>query len=237
MFPIRDVNPTAITPFITLALIAACAIVFFLVQNHPTQAETEEFLFRRAVISCEVTTGSPLTAEEIIQQTCVDDVGAPVFPEKNARLAALTSLFLHGGLGHLLFNMWFLWIFGNNVEEAYGHLGYLVMYVIGGLAATMTFVFMNPTSTVPLVGASGAIAAILGAYAILFPGHRVLTLVGWIPLPIPAALFLGIWFVLQFGLGGTNVAWEAHAGGFVFGAALTLFLRRRLLRRVLTPIY
>jgi membrane associated rhomboid family serine protease len=232
VFPIRDVNPTSIKPVVTLALIAACAYVFFFVQNHPTQAETEEFLFRRAVISCEVTTGSPLSAQEIVEQTCSESVDTPYFPEKDPRLAALTSMFLHGGLAHLVFNMWFLWIFGNNVEEAFGHLGYLLMYILGGLAATMTFVFTNPTSTVPLVGASGAIAAVLGAYAILFPGHRVLTLVGWIPLPLPAALFLGVWFILQFGLGGTNVAWEAHAGGFVFGAALTLLIRRRLLRRV-----
>ncbi len=232
MFPVRDVNPTAITPYVTLIVILACALVFFFVQNQPTQGEAEEFLFRRAVISCEVTTGAPLTADEILTEVCSSEPGVPVFPEKNPWLATLTSMFLHGGLAHLAFNMWFLWIFGNNVEEAYGHLGFLVMYLVGGVAATLVFVFVNPNSTVPLVGASGAIAAILGAYAILFPGHRVLTLVGWFPLALPAALFLGIWFILQFGLGGSNVAWEAHTGGFAFGAVLTLLVRRRLLSRI-----
>jgi membrane associated rhomboid family serine protease len=157
-----------------------------------------------------------------------------VFPDKNVFLALLTSMFLHGSVGHVLFNMWFLWIFGNNVEEAYGHVGYLLLYIIGGLAATAAYVGFNPDATVPLVGASGAVAVAMGAYLVLFPGHRVLSLVGWLFLPVPAAVFLVFWFVAQFGLGGTNTAWEAHAGGFVFGAGISLFLRSMLMRRVLT---
>ena len=232
MFPIRDINPTRITPLVTLALIGVCLFVFFFVQNQSTGAEVEEFLFRRAVISCEITTGDPLTAFEIVNQVCSDQPGAPVFPEKSPWVAAFTSMFLHAGLAHVLFNLWFLWIFGNNVEEAYGHGGFLVLYLIGGVAATLAFVMLNPGSTVPLVGASGAIAAVLGAYAVLFPGHRVLTLVVWFPVAIPAAIFLGIWFFAQFGLGGSNVAWEAHAGGFVFGLVATALFRRSLIRRV-----
>jgi len=99
------------------------------------------------------------------------------------------------------------------------------------LVATGAYVTMNPDATVPLVGASGAIAVAMGAYAVLFPGHQVLSLVGWFFLPLPAALFLVIWFVAQFGLGGTGTAWEAHAGGFVFGAGISLLLRSRLMRR------
>lgn len=232
MLPIRDLNPTRITPVLTFIIIGACGFVFFYFQNQETEREGVEFLFRRAAISCEITTGSPLTAHEINNRVCSSDVGSPVFPDKSPWMSMLTSMFLHGGLGHLLFNMWFLWIFGNNVEEAFGHIGYMALYLLGGLVATMAFVVANPTSTDPLVGASGAIAAVLGAYAVLFPTHRVLTLIGWLLLPIPAALFLGIWFVGQFGLGGTNVAWEAHAGGFVFGLVVALLFRRPLLRRV-----
>ncbi len=125
-----------------------------------------------------------------------------------------------------------MWIFGNNIEEAYGHVGYAVFYLLGGLVATVAFVGLNPGTTIPLVGASGAIAAVMGAYLVLFPKHRVTSLVGWFILPLPAAIFLVIWFVAQFGLGGTGVAWEAHAGGFIFGVAVTLFLRNRLLGRV-----
>lgn len=234
MFPLRDVNPSRITPMVTLGLIAASLFVFFLVQNQSGLAEQQEFLHRRAAIGCEITSLEPLSPEEILTGECSSDPGEPVFPDKSPFLSVLTSMFLHGSVGHVLFNMWFLWIFGNNVEEAYGRFRYLLMYIVGGIAATLAFVALNPLSTVPLVGASGAIAAVLGAYAVLFPGHRVLSLLGWFVVPIPAAIFLGFWFFAQFGLGGTNVAWEAHAGGFVFGFALTLLYRRRALRRVRT---
>ena len=232
MFPLRDVNPTNIKPFITIGFILANLLVFFLIQNQQTLAEQTEFLYRRAAIGCEITTFEPLSAEERITERCLSGSESPVYPEKNPLLSMLTSMFLHGGLAHVAFNMWFLWIFGNNVEEAFGRLRYVLMYIAGGVGATLAFVAMNPDSTVPLVGASGAIAAVLGSYAVLFPGHRVLSLLGWFVVPVPAALFLGVWFVAQFGLGGTNVAWEAHAGGFALGFALTLVFRRRLLRRV-----
>lgn len=230
MFPLRDVNPTRTTAFATLALIAASLYVFFVIQAQDAPQGQEEFLYRRAAISCEITTGDPLTESEIVGQTCSDERGDPVFPDKEPLLSVVTSLFLHGSVGHVLFNMWFLWLFGNNVEEAYGRIRYLILYFLGGVAATGAFVFMNPDSTIPLVGASGAIAAVLGAYAVLFPGHRVLSLIGWFVIPVPAALFLGFWFLAQFGLGGTNVAWEAHAGGFLFGLLVTLPFRRSMLR-------
>jgi membrane associated rhomboid family serine protease len=232
VIPLRDVNPTRTTPYVTLAVIAVCVLVFFFVQNQPTEADVEAFLYRRAAISCELTTANPLTPDEIIEQTCSSQPGAPLFPEKSPWISVLTSLFLHGGLAHLGFNMWFLWIFGNNVEEAFGHFRYALLYIVGGIVATGAFVAANPESTVPLVGASGAIAAALGAYGVLFPGHRVLTLVGWFLIPMPASIFLAIWFVLQFGLGGTGTAWEAHVGGFLFGLIVAGVFRRSLLRRV-----
>lgn len=232
MLPIRDVNPTRTTPWVTLGLIGACALVFFVFQGQDTEIGQLEFLYERAVIACEITTGQPLTVFEIESQACTSEPGAEVFPDKQPWPSVLTSMFLHGGIAHLLFNMWSLWIFGNNVEEAFGHVRYALLYLLGGVAATGAFVFANPESTVPLVGASGAIAATLGAYLVLFPGHRVLTLLGWFLVPLPAALFLTIWFFAQFGLGGTSTAWEAHVGGFVFGVAIALLFRRSLLRRV-----
>lgn len=233
MLPIRDANPTRITPFITWGLIAACTVVFFVYQNQQTFAEQSEFLYRRAAISCEIVTGQPLSAAEINNQVCEPRSGPPVFPEKQPWRSVLISMFLHGGLAHLLFNMWSLWIFGNNVEEAFGHFRYVLLYLFGGIAATAAFVFANPESTAPLIGASGAIAATFGAYAVLFPGHRILTLLGWILIPMPASIFLAVWFVAQFGLGGTNTAWEAHVGGFLFGLVVAGVFRRSLLRRVL----
>lgn len=232
MFPLRDVNPTRITPIVTIGLILASLVVFFVVQGaQDTPAEQEAFLYERAVISCEVTTGTPLSLEQATSGNCNSAAAQPIFPDKNPLLAVLTSMFLHGSVGHVVFNMWFLWIFGNNVEEAFGFVRYIAMYLLAGLAATFAFVVMNPQSTVPLVGASGAIAGVLGAYAVLYPGHKVMSLVGWFVVPVPAAIFLGLWFVAQFGLGGTNVAWEAHAGGFVFGLVVALLFRRRLLSR------
>lgn len=232
MFPIRDINPTRITPVVTLALIAINVAVFFLFQMRGTAEEQQELIYERAAIACEVTTGAPLGIDEILDDVCLPGSESPIFPDKNVFLALFTSMFLHGGVAHVLFNMWFLWIFGNNVEEAFGHVGYLFFYLIGGLAATAVYVALNPDSTVPLIGASGAIAVALGAYAVLFPGRRVLSLVGWLLIPIPAAVFLVIWFALQFVAGQTGVAWEAHVGGFVFGAGVALLLRTRLLSRV-----
>jgi len=231
VFPIRDLNPTRIVPVMTILLIAANLFVFFGVQGR-TQGAEAEFLYRRAAIACEITTGDPLSPAEIEREVCSSVTEEPLFPNKSPWYAMVISMFLHGSVGHVLFNMWFLWIFGNNVEEAFGMLAYLTMYLVGGVAATLVFVFANPSSTIPLVGASGAIAAVLGVYAVLFPGHRIISLVGWFLVPLPAALFLGIWFIAQFGLGGTNVAWEAHAGGFAFGLIAAMFLRRRLMTRV-----
>lgn len=232
VFPIRDVQRTRVRPWVTWLVIAGCIYVFFTFQTQTSEADQIEFLYERAAVACEIVTGRPLSVAEIVTQTCDASAGAPAFAEKQPWTAVLTSMFLHGSLAHLLFNMWSLWIFGNNVEEAFGHFRYILLYLSGGVIATIAFVGANPLSTVPLVGASGAIAAVLGAYAALFPTHRIITLLGWIPLPIPAIVFLAIWFVSQFQLGGTSIAWEAHVGGFVFGFIVAVIFRRSLLRRV-----
>ncbi len=244
MLPIRDINPTRIFPIITISLIAANVLIFFGWQNGMagSDAEIEEFLYENAAIACEIRTGDPLTQLEINNSICDDENGAEgsrapgasseAHPDKDVLLSVLVSMFLHGGLIHLLGNMWFLWIFGNNIEEAFGSIGYLIMYLAAGIAATGAFVLANLGSTDPLVGASGAIAGVLGAYLVLFPRHQVLTLVFVLFVPIPAIVFLSIWFFSQFAISDASVAWEAHVGGFIFGAVVTLPLRNFLLRRV-----
>ncbi|MGZ8754272.1 MAG: rhomboid family intramembrane serine protease [Acidimicrobiia bacterium] len=229
MFPLRDENPTTVFAWVTLVFIAVNLFVFFEIQLAGTAAEQELMLYESAAIGCEITTGQPLSEAETSSGECSTDLGEPVAEEKNVYLAIFTSMFLHGGLGHLLFNMWFLWLFGNNVEEAYGHFRYAALYLVGGIVATMVFVVMNPASTVPLVGASGAIAAVMGAYGVLFPKHQITTLLGRIVTRLPAFLYLAIWFGAQFMLGGSNTAWEAHVGGFAFGALVSLAFRSRLL--------
>jgi membrane associated rhomboid family serine protease len=232
LIPIRDLNPTRIFPIVTVALILVNVGAFLWQPASGTQEEID-FLYERAGIACELTTGEPLTLTEAARDQCVaDSTEAPVFPDKNIWLAGIVSMFLHGGLFHILGNMWFLWIFGNNIEEAFGTFGFLVMYLAAGVVATAAFVLTNPDATVPLVGASGAIAGVLGAYLVLFPAHQVLTLLVFFFVPIPAILFLGLWFLSQFGIADVGVAWEAHVGGFVFGVLVTLPLREVLLRRV-----
>lgn len=235
MFPIRDVNPTRIRPFVTWAIIAANVLVYFALQ--PQQSpEADEFVYQYAAIPCEVTTGHPLDQQEIASGVCSRaDRGTEVFPDKSVWAAVVVSMFLHGGIAHLLFNMWSLWIFGNNVEEAFGPVGYLAMYGAAGVAATLGFVLVNRDLTVPLVGASGAIAGVMGAYLVLFPRHMVMTLVFFRVVAIPSVIFLGIWLVTQFALvdQASGIAWEAHVAGFIFGALLTLALRPVLLRRTL----
>ena len=205
MIPISDENPTRSVPYINYALIALNVLVFIWQISLGPSGQTA--LYQMALIPYNLTSGL--------------DLG-------DAR-AMLTSMFMHAGLAHLAGNMLYLWIFGDNVEDVLGHVRYLLFYLAGGVAASLTHVVLYPSSSIPTVGASGAIAATLGAYLLLFPQRKVLT---FVPLGyfmqlarLPAAVVLGMWFVLQFfqgvlvlgmtELGG--VAFWAHIGGFVFG--------------------
>ena len=233
MLPIRDVNPTLIRPLVTWAIIALNALVFFVIQPDSSPA-ADEFAYRNAAIACELTTGDPVDIFEINSGTCLErSQGEQPFPDKNVWLAVLVSMFLHAGIAHILFNMWSMWIFGNNVEEAYGHLAFALFYVAAGVAATAGFVILEPDTTVPLVGASGAIAGVMGAYLVLFPRHQILTLIFIRAVAIPSVAFLGLWFASQFLLVGdaSGIAWQAHVAGFAFGVLVTLPLRERLLGR------
>jgi membrane associated rhomboid family serine protease len=252
VIPIRDSNPTRRIPFITLGLIAANLLVFLLWQpTFGTQAEQQLFYFCHAEISWETShqenlaqggaeardaleadfgPGNAAVIQRAVQQEC---------PNKSWLASIFVAMFLHGGLLHIGGNMLFLWIFGNNVEDRLGYVVYPLFYVMGGLAAAGLSLAFGPNSTIPSLGASGAIGAILGAYLVLFPRARVLTLIifffiTWIELP--ASIVLLAWFALQLfsGVGqlGTHVsggvAYWAHVGGFAFGALVAwVFYRRR----------
>jgi membrane associated rhomboid family serine protease len=231
LLPIRDLNPGQRTAAVNWLLIGVTVLIFFFIQGG--SGNFERHLYQQAAIPCEVTTGQPLSVAEINGGPCRND-GNSLFPGKNVWFAVVASIFFHGSVGHLLANMWVLMIFGNNIEDAFGHIGFLVFYLLGGLVAAAVHIGLNPTSVVPVVGASGAIAAVMGAYFVLYPGARVLSIIPpfffW-PFVLPAAFFLGIWFLSQFLLAGgdTNIAWEAHVGGFAFGLVMALLFRRRLL--------
>ena len=233
MIPLHDENPTRNTPWVTILLIAACVIVYFFVEPGSTEVNaTAEFNYRNAAVPCEVVTGEPLTIHELVSGTCerqADGTPEP-FPDKHVLLAVLVSMFLHGSLLHLGGNMLFLWIFGNNVEDRLGALRYLAFYVVAGIVATGAHIVAQPHSTVPVVGASGAIAGVMGAYLVWFPRAKVRTLLflGFFVLfPVISARWLLLfWFVSQFFVNpNEGVAWVAHVGGFIFGALIALLLR------------
>lgn len=238
MIPLRDANPTRRTPYFTWGLIAINVALFFLWQPLGSAAESQVpglppgvtqgvvFSYCHGAIPEELTSFEPLP-----------DVDAAC-DGKSVAASLFTAMFLHGGLLHLGGNMLYLWIFGNNVEDRMGHVRFLLFYLIGGIAATYAHVATEPSSTIPLIGASGAIAAVLGAYIVLWPHARILTAIIFYFITVvqlPAALVLGFWFVLQFFQGALTlgaeaaggVAWFAHIGGFVFGAGVAwLFYRR-----------
>jgi len=223
MIPLRDDNPTTLKPVITVGLIALCTLVFFWQLSLGAHAE--------AVIQALGVMPAALFGKQAL---------APELMQVPAALTVVTSMFLHGGWMHLIGNMLYLWIFGNNVEDAMGHGRFVVFYLVCGAVAVLAQALPAPDSTIPMIGASGAISGVLGAYLLLYPHARVLVL---IPLGffsrviyLPAMIVLGFWFLLQLlstllaDPGRPGVAFGAHAGGFVAGMLLVPLFKRRGVR-------
>jgi membrane associated rhomboid family serine protease len=250
VIPIADANRSSRIPWVTLGLIVVNILVFLLWESTLQGREQETFFYCNGMVPYEVSHQTNLAdggadARAALAEDGTTDAASlqrdlqERCPNKSWALALLVSMFLHGGWAHLLGNMLYLWIFGDNVEDRLGALPYLGFYLMGGLAADGLQIAFDQSSTIPNVGASGAIAAVLGAYLFLFPGARVKTLVfllvfiTWIELP--AAVVLGGWFILQLFSGvssigeeGAGVAYWAHVGGWVFGYVVAwLFYRDR----------
>lgn len=230
MIPLRDQNPGIRFPAITVALILTAAAIYYFVQL----PQGDSAVFEYATIPCEFSGGGPVSLHELTTGVCDPYQEPGVFDDKAILLSLFSSIFLHAGFAHLLGNMWSLWIFGNNVEDAFGRLRYVVLYLAGGVVAGLAHIAINPGSTIPVVGASGAIAAVMGAYIILFPRARIATWAVLVPLSVPAWIFLSLWFASQFWIAGSSpdVAWEAHVAGFVFGMVVALVMRRGLIDRL-----
>jgi membrane associated rhomboid family serine protease len=229
VLPIRDLNPTRRTTVVTWVIIAVAAAVYFFVQPHDAAGSTE-FLYEQATIPCEIESGEALTVGEIRTGRCGDDTGPQFDPGKRVYLSLVVAMFLHGGIAHLVGNLWMLGIFGNNVEDEMGSVAFIAFYLGAGLAASIGHVLAYPGDTTPVVGASGAIAGVMGAYLVFHPWARVVSIVPplfFLPFAVPAVVFLGLWFALQFSLADadTNIAWQAHVVGFAFGALVALALR------------
>ena len=242
MLPLRDDNPTRRAPVVTVLLILVNVAVYFLVQPSSEDPTAAEFSYERAAIPCEVVTGEPLSLTEIrsglngVDVCQREDTEPPVFPSKSVLLAVLTSMFLHGSLLHLAGNMLYLWIFGDNVEEVLGTLRYLVVYLACGLVGTLAQIAAAPDSKIPTLGASGAIAGVMGAYVVWFPHNRVRVLVFRFITEMPALLVIGGWIAIQvwesFGSAETigktgGVAYLAHVGGAVAGIAAAFLFQDR----------
>lgn len=235
MFPLRDDVPTRCIPWVNYLIIAICTFVFIQQASEPD--EGERMVFEYGMVPGRITGALPPGDTVILELPEPDGqrrrIVAPP-PAVPPWLTMLTCMFLHGGVLHILGNMWFLYIFGDNVEDRYGHLGFTLLYVGSGLAASGLHLLSAPSSEIPTVGASGAIAGVMGAYFMLFRHARVITL---IPLGIltqlvavPAPIFLGLWFLIQLlsataaPTGGGGVAFWAHVGGFVAGVVATWVL-------------
>jgi membrane associated rhomboid family serine protease len=211
VIPLRDVIPSRTTPYITITIIAINALAWLFELSLPRQV-LNEFLTIYGVV-----------------------------PAYFSAPTLITSMFLHGSWSHVLGNMWYLWIFGDNVEDRVGHGRFIVFYLLCGIAAAIGQVVVDPSSTLPTIGASGAIAGVMGAYFVLYPQSRVLTLIPWIFLQIvelPAIVLLGFWFVMQLFSAGTiavtanaggggGVAFMAHVVGFVVGMGGVFVFRKR----------
>ncbi len=221
MIPLRDSQPSRSTPVVTFALIAVNVLVF---------------LYEVSL--------DPFSANHLI-------AAYGIVPSRLDPLTLVTSMFLHGGWLHLIGNVWFLWIFGDNVEDILGHGKYLLFYLLCGVLAALLHVLLNPEARVPTIGASGAIAGVMGAYLVKFPRARIVTLIFIFvfitTIELPAAVILGYWFVIQLfsGVGSIGyssattggIAWFAHVGGFVAGAALIHLFRTRAPYRTRRELY
>jgi membrane associated rhomboid family serine protease len=217
MIPLKDINPSRTTPFVNIVLIIINVVVFCYQTTLPPAA-FKAFVLANATIPGRISAlvsgyGTPQTALE------------PLF----------TSMFLHGGLMHLLGNMLFLYIFGDNIEDYFGHIGYLLFYLVCGIGSGLVHVLFNWNSAVPAIGASGAISGVMGAYILLFPRAKILTFFFIFLIPVPAFIILGYWFVFQFlealgsvgSIASGGVAVWAHVGGFVIGMLITAVYARR----------
>ena len=218
MIPLRDDNPTRTTPFINYALIASCVLVFLWQVSLGARME------------------AAIYAYGLIPDVLLGDARLPpelaVVP---AWMTVFTSMFMHGGWMHLIGNMLYLWIFADNVEDRFGHGRFVIFYLLCGIAAALAQALPDPQSQIPMVGASGAISGVLGAYLLMFPRAHVLVLLPLGPLSqlvrLPALLVLGLWFAMQllsemFAPPGAGVAFRAHIGGFVAGLLLLPIFRR-----------
>lgn len=225
MFPIGDDNSDrSLTPYVNYAIIGLNVLVFALFQGF---GGNDAFTYAFSLVPREVTSGVDISGVQLVHDS-LGHVGRIVLYQSpvSVYFNFLTSMFMHGGFAHIAGNMLFLWIFGDNVENLLGHIRYLIFYLLCGFAAALAQVLMSPDSVIPMLGASGAISGVLGGYILMFPRREVRAVIFNFFTTVPAYVAIGIWIVMQVGLGfmssaeDPGVAYSAHIGGFIAGLVL-----------------
>ena len=221
MIPISDINPAENTPYITRFFIFFTIAVYILLQPK-NGTDLFNFFYEFSAIPCEIQKGVPLSANQFYSNNCMVTIDNVIFANKNLMLSLLTANFLHANLLHLVGNLWSFWIFGNNIEDKLGNLKFIIFLLLAAGGSIGTHIFLNYSDLNPIVGASGIVSALMGAYLYRFPNAKLLVLVPFgiiFPTTIKAKYFMAFWFASQvlISLQNNNISWEAHIGGFFVG--------------------
>ena len=221
MIPISDINPAENTPYITRFFIFFTIAVYILLQPK-NSTDLFNFFYEFSAIPCEIQKGVPLSANQFYSNDCMVTIDNVIFANKNLMLSLITANFLHANLLHLVGNLWSFWIFGNNIEDKLGNLKFIIFLTLAAGGSIGTHIFLNYSDLNPIVGASGIVSALMGAYLYRFPNAKLLVLVPFgiiFPTTIKAKYFMAFWFASQvlISLQNNNISWEAHIGGFFVG--------------------
>ncbi len=224
MIPISDINPARNSPIISRIFMFITVGVFILIQPK-NQIELFSFFYQYSAIPCELVNFSPISEEQFYNNNCFYTQTNSIFPNKNIILSIVFANFFHANFIHILGNLWSFWIFGNNVEDKLGKTKFTFFLIFIGIISIGVHTFLNQDSLTPIVGASGIVSGLMGAYVFMFPNARLLVLVPFgflFPTTIKAKYFMIFWFISQIfiAIGDQNISWEAHIGGFIFGYIL-----------------
>ena len=231
MIPISDINPAKNIPYITRLFIFVTIIIYLLIQPKDS-AELFNFFYEFSAIPCEIQKGVPLSANQFYSNNCMANSDYVIFTDKNLLTSVIAANFLHANLLHLVGNLWSFWIFGNNVEDKLGIFKFCIFLGIVSFGSIGVHVLLNYSDLNPIVGASGIVSALMGAYLYRFPNAKLLVLVPFgiiFPTTIKAKYFMVFWFISQvlISLQNNNISWEAHIGGFVIGYIIMRVLNNR----------
>ena len=231
MIPISDINPAKNSPVISRIFMFITIGVFLLVQPK-NQIDLINFFYQYSAIPCELITFSPLSESQFYSNDCLNNTTAPIFQNKNLVLSIVFANFFHANFIHILGNLWSFWIFGNNVEDKLGKVRFTIFIIFIGFLSIAVHIYLNQNSLTPIVGASGIVSGLMGAYVYMFPNARLLVLVPFgflFPTTIKAKFFMIFWFLSQILISITdqNISWEAHVGGFVFGYLLLRIINNK----------